>query len=460
MSYREQPQDFSFVAQAGKQIGQAVGNYMELKASNEKADQAYRLLTEQAKDMYKQATGDTDEVKATTFVMKYFPKRASSENGTDAVQRWHQSDSNFKSALESLKTKSYFRDQSQQAEPQAPGATIPPSQAQPLPETVAAPTSQPMGPQQAPVVAVAGQRAPLARQEVTPEEDAIALKKEQENLFGMNPSDVTQPWGGYNNQPKQPQGTVGAEQPESAPSTMAASPVAAQMAQTQAPEQPPPAQPAISYANKLQEAIVKWPEGNFSDAVNMHLANLKDTEKKSADSVLNKAAIAAYKPGMTQEEYLMAAAPDGNVTEFMKEIAKPLMTENEKAVNATKAKAADSLAEYHAMQAKVSSQRASIAKAKAAGGVDGGMSEMNAATLQTKNYALIAQVRAKKDALSSNYGMSDETKAQHAQAYDELAQSLQEEINELEKYAPKSKVNPPQAAGQQGAPAVKRGGGF
>jgi hypothetical protein len=101
--YTAQPIDYSFIQNATAYAAQGIEDASKLRASNETADRAHEQLIDQAKQLYKDKTGDTDDVKATAFAYKFFPGRYKKETGDQAVSRWDKSDKLFKEALESQK---------------------------------------------------------------------------------------------------------------------------------------------------------------------------------------------------------------------------------------------------------------------------------------------------------------------------------------------------------------------
>lgn len=137
--YQYQKPDFSFIARAGEQIGQAIEKYgaeqekkseaaklaAKLKLDDAQAQRAHEMLLDQAKTEYKKATGVDDDVKATAFAARYFQPKYQNETAVEAVQRWDKADALFKKALE---TKSVELLQQKSAGtpavPEQPGAEV------------------------------------------------------------------------------------------------------------------------------------------------------------------------------------------------------------------------------------------------------------------------------------------------------------------------------------------------
>ena len=147
--------DYSFVGRAGQQLGNMVEAIpgairadkiaSQLKYDVSQAKDDYQKLIDQAKNLYKQETGETDEVKATAFVVKYFQPMIGSEyqDPVKAVTRWEAADPAFKAAIKQEKVKAFSQKSASVAQP-AP--TVQPTQ----PTTLAGQQAQP-APQQKPM---------------------------------------------------------------------------------------------------------------------------------------------------------------------------------------------------------------------------------------------------------------------------------------------------------------------
>lgn len=108
MSY--QALNYDFISQAGEQASKAITAYdvaKKMNLDNTKAEQAHTMLLEAAKQKYKEATGETDDVKATSFAARYFPGKYNGESALDAVSRWEKADPQFETALKTLKVKKF-----------------------------------------------------------------------------------------------------------------------------------------------------------------------------------------------------------------------------------------------------------------------------------------------------------------------------------------------------------------
>lgn len=109
-----QAPDFSFIGQVGRDIGNTVEKYSEAKRQNavltaneEQATKAYGTLIEQAKELYKSETGDTDDVRAAAFAKRYFIPKIGTETATEAVNRWHAVDPAFRAGLKIKQEEGY-----------------------------------------------------------------------------------------------------------------------------------------------------------------------------------------------------------------------------------------------------------------------------------------------------------------------------------------------------------------
>lgn len=134
MAYQVQPQDFSFIAQAGRTVGNAIEKYPEARAADElaKANKIdkdtfdNKIWPAQIDAMQKKATeAGVDSNTALSLSVKYAQKRMSTETPAAAAARIATGETLYNKALEEIKIKTLQQKSAgAPAVPEQPGAQI------------------------------------------------------------------------------------------------------------------------------------------------------------------------------------------------------------------------------------------------------------------------------------------------------------------------------------------------